>query len=65
LYAAKYVAARKQKPGIFMISGKRLTLSGFLAFAHMVGFMGAIDSLKKKSIKPDTLNVVTKANGLF
>lgn len=65
LYAQKYVAARKQQPALFNINGEPLTLSGFLAFAHLVGFLGAINSLKSKKIKPDTLAVVRKSNGIF
>jgi len=65
IYAGKYAAARKQSPGIFIVNGKQLTLSGFLALTHLIGFMGAVDSLKKKTLKADTLAFTAKANGLF
>lgn len=64
-YAAKYAAARKQNPALFRIKTKPLTLSGFLAFAHVAGFMGAIKSLKQRKIRPETLSFVEKVNGLF
>lgn len=65
IYAAKYAAARKQNPNIFIVNGKQLTLSGFLALTHLIGFMGAVDSLKKKTLKAETLAFTAKANGLF
>jgi hypothetical protein len=65
IYAGKYAAARKQNPNIFIVNGKQLTLSGFLALTHLIGFMGAIDSLKKKTLKAETLAFTAKANGLF
>ena len=64
-YAKKYAAARKQKPQLFRLGNVPLTMSGFLAFAHLAGFMGAINSLKSKKIRPDTLAFVKKVNGLF
>lgn len=64
-YAKKYIVARKQYPTIFKIGTMQITMSGFLAFAHLVGFLGAINSLKSGNVKPDTLAFVKRANGLF
>ncbi len=64
-YAQKYAAARKKNPALFRIKTKPLTLSGFLAFAHIAGFMGAIKSLKERKVVPATLAFVEKNNGIF
>lgn len=64
-YAGKYLEARKLRPEIFRIKTTPLTLSGFLAFAHVAGFQGAIKSLKERKVRPETLTFVAKANRIF
>ena len=63
--AAKFIAARSKSPGIFKVEGKPLTMSGFLALAHIAGFMGAINSLKAGKLRTDTLAFVKRLNGIF
>ncbi len=64
-YARKYKAARAQNPGLFQLGGQPVTLSGFLALAHLAGFRGAVDFLRSGRRLPSTMALVAKANGLF